>query len=178
MPRLNTIDPATASGTVREIFDGPLKGMHINLFKALGNAPSGLKAYLGLAGALEDSELSAAEKEAAALALAEANSCDYCLAAHTKIGTGAGLSLDDTVSIRKGDATGNDRIDAIATLVRALHTKNGFLDDGDLDAFKNAGFTDAQIVDVLVLYTLNTLTNYANHVNQTEVDFPAVPELV
>lgn len=175
MPRLNTVDPAAATGTVKEIFEGPLKTMHINLFKGLGNAPSGLKAYLGLSGALEESTLSAAEKEAAALALAEANTCDYCLAAHTMLGKGAGLSEDDTVSIRKGDATGNERIDAIGTLIRALHSKKGFLDDTDLNSFKSAGFSDAEVVDVTVLFTLNTLTNYFNHLNETEIDFPAAP---
>ena len=177
MPRLNVVDPASATGTVKEIFDGPLKGMHINLFKGMANAPSGLKAYLGLAGALEESTLSGAEKEAAALALGEAHSCDYCVAAHTKLGAGAGLTEDHTVQIRKGDSTGNERIDAIGNLIRALHAKKGFVDDGDLDAFKGAGFTDAEVVDVMVLFTLNTYTNYFNHMNETEVDFPAPPVL-
>jgi len=177
MPRLATIDPTSATGTVKDIFEGPLKGMHINMFKNMANAPSGLKAYLGLSGALAESTLSSAEKEAAALALGEANTCDYCVAAHTKLGAGAGISEDDSVSIRKGDHTGNDRIDAIGELIRALHAKKGFVDDSDLDAFKAVGFTDAEIVDVLVLFTLNTFTNYFNHLNQTEVDFPAPPVL-
>jgi len=178
MPRLDVIEPEMASGDVKAIFDGPLKGKHFNIFKGMANAPSGLKAYLGLNEALSSSTLSDGEKETVALALAELNDCDYCAAAHTAIAKGAGVSEDDTVAIRKGDSTGNDRVDAIANLTRALHTKKGFVDDADLDAFRAAGFGDAEIVDVVVAYTLNTFTNYFNHLNQTEVDFPAAPAVV
>ena len=40
MPRLNTIDPATATGKAKEIFDGPLQGKHLNIFKGMANSPA------------------------------------------------------------------------------------------------------------------------------------------
>lgn len=178
MARLNIVDPASTTGRVKEIFDGPLKGKHLNIFKGLGNAQSGLDAYLSLNQALSKSAFSAAEKEAVALVVGEKNNCDYCVAAHTAIAKGHGLSEEQTVKIRKGEPTGDDRIDAIVTLAARLVETKGFVEESDLDQFKNAGFDDAAIVDLIVAYTLNTLTNTFNHVNDTEVDFPKVPALV
>jgi len=178
MARLTIVDPAHTTGRVKEIFDGPLKGKHLNIFKGLGNAQSGLDAYLSLNQALSKSAFSASEKEAIALIVGEKNNCDYCVAAHTAIAKGHGLSEEQTLKIRKGEPTGDDRIDAIVTLAARLVETKGFVEESDLVQFKNAGFDDAAIVDLIVAYTLNILTNTFNHVNDTEVDFPKVPALV
>ena len=177
MARLNTVDPATATGKVKEIFDGPLKGMEKNIFKGLANSPVGLEAYLGLGGALKGGTLTGAEREAVALSVGEANNCDYCVAAHTAIGQMEGLTEDQTVSLRKGDATGNDRLDAVRALATAINEKRGFVSEDDINDFKDAGFGDGEVVEVLVAVSLNIFTNYFNHLNQTESDFPAVPAL-
>lgn len=178
MPRLNIVEPDQATGRVKEIFDGPLKGKHINIFKGLANSEVGLEAYLSLNKALEKSEFSPKEKEAIALIVGEKNNCDYCTAAHTAIGKGHGLSEDDTVKIRKGDPVGDDRIDAIVTFTGRIIETKGFVEDQDLQQFKNAGFGDGAVVDLIVAYSLNVMTNVFNHVNDTQVDFPEVPALV
>jgi uncharacterized peroxidase-related enzyme len=178
MPRLNIIEPASATGPVKEIFEGPLKGKHINIFKGLANSEVGLEAYLSLNKALEKSAFSAKEKEAVALVVGEKNSCDYCTAAHTAIAKGQGLSEDQTVKIRKGEPIGDDRIDAIVAFTGRIVETRGFVEDQDLEQFKNAGFDDAAVVDLIVAYSLNVFTNTFNHINETQVDFPKVPELV
>ena len=177
MPRLNVVDTESATGAVKEIFDGPLKGMHINIFKGFANSPAALQGFLGFKSGLGSGELSPAEAEIVALIVGERNSCDYCVAAHTTIAKSSGLTEDQTIAARKGDALGDARLDAIATFTRALVEKRGFVDDADLDAFRGAGFGDSEIVEVIAHLALNTFTNYFNHVNETEVDFPAVPAL-
>lgn len=178
MPRLTVVDPANTSGRVKEILEGPLKGKHINIFKGLANSEAGLEAYLSLNKALEKSDFSAKEKEAVALIVGEKNNCDYCTAAHTAIAKGHGLSEEQTVKIRKGEKTGDDRIDAIVTFAGRIVETRGFVEDQDLEQFKGAGFDDGAVVDLIVAYSLNVLTNTFNHINETEVDFPKVPELV
>lgn len=177
MPRLPVINPANATGRVKEIFDGPLKGKHINIFKGMANSPVGLDAYLAIAGALSKSKLSKAEQEAIALALAEANDCDYCLAAHTVLGKQAGLSESQTLGARRGDIADDPKLNALVRFTVQLNEKNGFVSDKDLADFKAAGYDDAHIVEVLVVVTLNTYTNLFNHVNDTAIDFPAPPAL-
>ena len=176
MARLNTVDPAAATGRVREIFDGPLAGKHINIFKGMGNSPVGLDAYLGLAGALGQGSLSDAEREAIALAIGEANACDYCKAAHTALGKGAGLSEAQTLDARRGSVD-DARLGPLVRFALQIHEKRGFVDDADLEAFRAAGFSDGEVVEVLVTYVLNLYTNYFNHINDTPVDFPAAPAL-
>jgi uncharacterized peroxidase-related enzyme len=177
MPRLNIVEPDQATGDVKEIFDGPLKNMHLNIFKGMANSPAGLKAYLGLAEAQNAGSLSKAQQEAVALAVSERNRCEYCLGAHTMLGTQAGLREDQTVALRKGESTGYAKLDAIADLARSLHEHKGFVPTEDLDAFRNAGFTDQQIVEVLVAYVHITYTNFFNHINESVLDVPAAPQL-
>lgn len=176
MPRLQVIEPANAEGKAKELFDGPLKGKHINIFKGMANSGAALDAYVQLSGALASGKLSGAERETIALALAEANDCDYCRAAHTAIGKTVGLSEEQTVAARRG-ALDDAKLNALATFARQLHERRGFVTDDELNAFRSAGYDDGHTAEVVANYALNTYTNYFNHVNDTAIDFPKVPAL-
>lgn len=177
MPRLAVVDPAQATGRVKEIFDGPLKGKHINIFKGMANSPVGLDLYLAIAGALSKSSLSKQEEEAIALAQAEVNDCAYCRAAHTALGKQAGLSDAQTVAARKGDYPDDPKINALVKFVTRINEKRGFVSDQDIAEFKGAGYDDGHIVEVIGVVVLNTYTNLFNHINDTAIDFPAPPAL-
>lgn len=172
------VDPTTATGAVKKIFDGPLKGKHFNVFKGLANSPAALKATLDFNVALAEGVLTGAEREIIALTIGELNNCDYCIAAHTKTGKMAGLTEDQTVAARKGDSLGDPKLNTFAAFVRILHEKHGFVTDEDLNTVKAAGYNDGAIVEIVAGYAQNVLTNFFNHVNETEIDFPAVPALV
>jgi len=174
MSRLAPVEPASTTGRVKEIFDGPLKGKHFNVFKSMGNSAAVLDAYLGLAGALSKAGLSEKEREVVQLAIGQANNCGYCLAAHTAIGKGAGLSEGQTVEARRGHLA-DARLDAIASFALSIHEKKGHVSDADLSAFKAAGFNDGHVGEVVATYALAVFTNYFNHVNDTPLDFPAAP---
>jgi len=176
MPRLNVIEPSSATGKAKELFDGPLAGKHLNIFKGLANSPAALQAYLGMAGALNRGVLSGSDREVIALVAAQHNACDYCLAAHTHMGKAAGLSEDQTLSARRGEMS-DPKLDALARFTKALLEKNGFAKDDDIAAFKEAGYDDEHVVEVVANVGLNLFTNYFNHVNDTEMDLPAAPSL-
>lgn len=176
MPRLNVVDPARATGKVKEIFEGPLKGMHRNIFKGMANSPAALGAYVALSGALKEGLLTPAEREVIALVTGEQNSCDYCIAAHTVIGKMAGLSESETVAVRRGAPT-DPKHAALTKFVSALNEKRGFVNDADVAAVRAAGYGDGHIAEIIAVYALNLYTNYFNHVNETEVDFPAPPAI-
>lgn len=176
MPRLSVIDPANASPAAKSLFDGPLKGMHFNMFKGMANSPAALEAYLAMSGALNKSALTAKEREVIALTLAAANDCDYCAAAHTHFGAAAGLTQAQTIEARKGRMA-DAKLNALAHFTIALREKKGFVTDADLASFRAAGYGDAQIADAVAVYALNLYTNYFNHVNQTVVDLPPAPAI-
>ena len=106
-------------------------GMVPNLMQVLGNSPAALQGYLSLNGALGTGVLPAAVRERLALLVAEANSCDYCLAAHTLLGKHAGLDAAESQRARLG--TSHDAF-ANATLVlgRAVVQARGKISDADI----------------------------------------------
>jgi uncharacterized peroxidase-related enzyme len=176
MPRLAVVDPASATGRAKELFEGPLKGKHFNIFKGLANSGAALDAYVALSGALGHGTLSAKEREALQLAWGQARRCDYCLAAHTAIGKGAGLSDEQTLEARRGKMQ-DAKLDALVAFGLALHAEQGFVGQQHLDAVRAAGYNDGHIAEVVANYALATLTNYFNHVNESVVDFPAAQKL-
>lgn len=177
MPRITAVEPSTATGRAKEIFEGPLKGKHFNLFKSMAANPAVLDFYLALGGAQEKFGLNAKEREAIQLAISEANSCGYCSAAHTAIGKMVGLSEGQTKAARAGTASGDAKLDALVHFAKTLHAKRGFIDDHDVAAFTKAGYKPEHMGEVIAVYATITFTNFFNHVNQTAVDFPAAPAL-
>lgn len=141
--------------------------------RTLANAPAALDGYLQLGGALAKGELNAKVREQIALAVAEANLCDYCLSAHSAIGSKVGLSSGDIDQARRAGAA-DGKVDGILKLARSIVVNRGEIPDGDLAAARRAGATDAEIVETVTNVALNILTNYVNHVARTVVDFPPV----
>lgn len=175
MNRLPALDPAVATGKSKTLLDAVQKklGRTPNLMRTLANAPAALEAYLNLSGTLATGALDAKAREQIALTVAEANLCDYCLAAHTAIGGMVGLTTDDIAKARA--ATGSQpKTAALLKLARSIVVNRGNVTDQDLAATRAQGVTDGEIVEVVANVALNILTNYVNHVARTVVDFPAV----
>ena len=145
-----------------------------NLFRLVGNSPAALKGYLGLSAAVGATTLDAQTQERIALAVAEVNGCDYCLSAHTYLGRNV-AKLDDAEITANRNGSSNDIHAAAAVRFAAQVARSrGHVADADLAAVKDAGFTDAQVVEIVLAVALNTFTNYVNEVARTEIDFPVV----
>jgi len=174
-PRIAPLDLAAADATTRATLDAVKAKLGVvpNLFRTLAHAPAALNGYLGLSDTLSAGRLDAAQREVVALAVAQANACGYCLAAHTLLGKGAGLDAAAILDAR-GARGGDSSHAALASFARQLTERRGVVDDAVLAAFKAAGFDDGAALEVVALVALNTLTNYANHLAGTQVDFPPV----
>ena len=152
-------------------------GVVPNLMKLLGNSPAALEGYLSLNGALSKGGLDAKTRERIALAIAEINGCNYCLSAHSYLGKNV-AKLDDAeiLANRSGNSSDPKAAAAIRFGVRVAQER-GHINDADLNAVQAAGYTQAEIVEIVMHVALNTLTNYVNVVAQTEIDFPLVSPL-
>ena len=145
-----------------------------NLFRLVGNSPAALKGYLALSGAVASSAIDPQTQERLALAVAEINGCDYCLSAHTYLGRKV-AKLDDAEITANRNGSSNDIHAAAAVRFAAQVVRSrGHVADADLQAVKSAGFTDAEIVEIVLAVALNTFTNYVNEVARTGIDFPVV----
>jgi uncharacterized peroxidase-related enzyme len=149
-------------------------GVVPNLFRLMANSPAALEGYLGLSGALAKGALPAQTGERIALAVAEINGCDYCMSAHSYLGKNV-AKLDDAemAANRNGDSNDPKAAVAVQFAAKVAHER-GRVSDEDLRAIKEAGYTDAQIVEIVVHVALSVLTNYTNVVTNTEIDFPVV----
>ncbi|MDX1629082.1 MAG: carboxymuconolactone decarboxylase family protein [Fulvivirga sp.] len=178
MKNLEVLNREEASETTKEIFSAlnDQLGMVPNVFGAIGNSGPALKATLAIGEALQNGEFSPKETEAIALAVAESNTCDYCLAAHTAVGKMNGFSLEETVSIRTGQVE-DEKLKPLTDLAKAITETRGFPKQDLVDLFFEAGYSKAALAELIVLVGLNTITNYTNHIAGTEIDFPKAPEL-
>lgn len=151
-------------------------GIIPNMARAMAVSPSVLEAYLGLFGALGHGVLPARVREQLALDVGEANDCEYCVSAHCVLGKGAGLTEQEAADSRRG-ASSDPKTDVLLGFARKLVANRGLVDNGDIAAARDAGYGDAEIVEVVAHVGLNTFTNYFNHVAGTPLDFRKAPAL-
>lgn len=149
-------------------------GVVPNLMKMVGNSPSALEGYLNLNGALGKGTIGAKTGERIALAIAEVNGCSYCLSAHTYLGKNvAKLDEAEMAANRQGTST-DPKADAAVRFAVTVARERGHVSDAAVQAVRKAGYSDAEVVEIVLHVALNTLTNYVNEVAQTEIDFPVV----
>lgn len=176
MTRIQPLNPETVTGTAKPLLDAVKAklGLVPNMMRTMATAPAVLESYLNFSGALAKGSLDGKTREAIALAIGQANKCQYCVSAHTLLGKKAGLTDNDVAAARTGEA-GTPKLGAILRLARAINSKQGQIADADFAAARAAGVTDQEITEVVGSVALNVFTNYFNHVTDPQIDFPVVP---
>ncbi len=175
MPRIapTTIEAAPeASKPILEHFQGAM-GRVPNLLATLGHSPAAIMSYVKQKEALKAGSLGDQFGESIALAMATFTGCEYCACAHNAIGKMMGLSDEERDLNRKGQAS-DPKVQAAINFSRSIVETKGHATDETFTAAKEAGLSEADILEVLAITMFNLYTNYANHFLQTENDFPAV----
>jgi uncharacterized peroxidase-related enzyme len=178
MSRINQIAPEVATGKAKELLDAVKAklGLVPNMTRAMAQSPAVLEGYLQFSGALGKGKLSAKAREEIALAVGQANHCDYCLAAHSTIGKMVGLTAEQIRDSRLGTAV-DPKADALIGFARKLVDSRGVVTDRDVAAVREAGFDEGAIAEVVANVALSVFTNYFNNVAETDIDFPKAEEL-
>ena len=144
-----------------------------NLFRLVGSSPAALEGFLGLSGALGRT-LDIKTRNRIALATAQVSGCDYCLSAHSYLGTHlAKLDASEMAANRQGHSQ-DPRADAALVFARKVAETRGKVSDADIATVRMAGFSDAQVIEIVANVALNVLTNMVNNVALTDIDFPVV----
>jgi AhpD family alkylhydroperoxidase len=172
VPTLATVTPANQA-----IFAQLEKGLGMvpNLYATLAWSEHALGTYLALQNA--KSSLKAKEREVINLVVSQVNDCAYCLAAHTALGGMVGFTPEQIVEIRKGGASFDARLDALARLVKSAAERRGHAAPELVGAFFAAGYTEDNLVDAVVVIGDKIITNYLHALTRVPVDFPAAPAL-
>ncbi|MBI3349710.1 MAG: carboxymuconolactone decarboxylase family protein [Burkholderiales bacterium] len=172
MPLVSATDTPAASRAVLDAVHGAF-GTTPNMFRAVANSPSALQAMWGFFGALGGGAIPAKLGEQIAVAVADRNRCEYCLAAHSALGRKAGASSAEMSAAQAGESADPATAAALRFALKLVEQR-GQVGDADVAALREAGFGDGQIVEILAHVALNLFTNYVNVAFAVPVDFPGV----
>ena len=175
MSRITLIAPTDATGSVEQNF-AEIKsafGVVPNMFRAVANSPAALASMWGSFGALGGGRLGAKLGEQLAVAIADRNNCNYCLAAHTGLGKRAGATAEEMAKAQAGRST-DPRTQAALTFAIRIVENRADISASEVAGLRAAGFDDEEVVEIIAHVALNLFTNYINVALDVPVDFPGV----
>lgn len=176
MPRipLRTLENAPEAARAGVESAQKANGFLPNLIGLLANAPVALETYQTVSGINARSGLTLAEREAVQITAAATHGCGFCVAGHTAVAyKKAGLNETVVNALRDGTHGSDARLNAVADFTRAVIRNRGRVEDSELVAFRTAGFSDANALEVVLGVSLATLCNFANNLGQLDLN----PEL-
>lgn len=145
-----------------------------NIFRLVANSPSVLAGFTSFQNALSKT-LDVKTRERIALAVAEVNGCGYCLSVHTYLGLNLAKIRPEEIALNRKGASADAKANAAVSFAAKVAEARGHVSNADIAAVRAAGFSDAQIVEIVAVVAENTFTNYLNEVARTDIDFPVAP---
>jgi hypothetical protein len=149
---LSPLDVDTAEGESKErlTFLRETRGRIPNMYANMAHSPGLLSTFLTVSRFFE---------------------CTYCMAAHSFIADHVSKTpLEVTDAIRSDALIADERFAALEAMTRELLTTQGRPSSAVVGRFTAAGYTDRQVLDVILAVALKTLSNWTNHVFDTELD--------
>jgi uncharacterized peroxidase-related enzyme len=158
------------------IFDNLQKALGFvpNLYATIAYSKNGLEKYLAYQNA--KTSLSNKEKEAVNLIVSQLNNCEYCLSAHTVIGKMNGFTEEQVVDIRKGNVS-DAKLNALVQLAADITKNRGNASEKTVDNFFAQGYTNENLVDLILQVSDKTAMNYLHNLTKVAIDFPLAPAL-
>ena len=145
-------------------------GMIPNLMAIYAESPVVLQGAFSMYGALGSGTLSPIEQQLVGIAAAREGNCKYCVAAHSTMAVGAKTPEEILKAVREGDALEDPKLETLRRTTIHLVEKRGWLSEKDQERFFAAGYSKAQLLEVIGWVALKVFTNYTNHVAGTPVD--------
>lgn len=165
-------DAETAPGAAGATLSAAQKGYGFipNLLGVMANAPALLAAYATLSTLFGETSLSPVERLTVLLTTSFENDCAYCMAAHSANGSMHKAPDDVIAALRAGTPIADPKLEALRRFTRAVVANRGWLSKRDVQDFRDAGYGEQQVLEVVLGVGLKTLSNYTNHIAQTPLD--------
>ena len=175
MPRIEPVIPESAEPEARALLDDVQRtcGQMSNLIRTLGLSGAALQSYLALEAGAARVRLTPQLRERIALTVAGANGCSYAASVHTALGKQVGIEEGELAASLVGSSS-DPAAAAVLRFTRAVVGKRGQLADDELEAVREAGFTDADLMEILTVMLLGTFGSYVTSVAGTTIDSPRV----
>lgn len=168
---------AEVSANNQVIFDNLKKNLGFvpNLYAYFGKNETALADYLTLQN--RKSTLSMKEREVINLVTSQINDCRYCQSAHTALGKMVGFTEEQILEIRGGEASFNSKLDALAKLTEEVVINRGRASEFAKEAFFQAGYTETNLIDVVMVVGDKIMSNYLHALTNLEIDFPLADKM-
>ena len=172
MQRLNSVNPEAAEGRTKELLNTAHRifGVVPNAAQVMANSPAVLESWLAFSQAMGKASIGEKLQNQIFLSTSESNSSDYCKSILCAVAPNLGLTADDILAGRTGNSE-DRRINVALKFAEAVLESGGKVSDQQLDAVRQAGFNDAEIVEVVASVVLGCLANFLNNVADTDLDF-------
>ena len=147
-----------------------------NLLGILAESPAALNGYLSAGQIFDQSSFSPTERQVVILSASRFNNCRYCVAAHSVIANLQQVPADVVEAIRNDEPIADSRLEALRLFTTSIVENRGWVSEADTEAFLAAGFTKAQLIEVILGVSFKTLSNYINHIADTPLDEAFAPQ--
>jgi uncharacterized peroxidase-related enzyme len=141
-----------------------------NLAAAMSESPRMLEAFMTLRDINRRGSFNPVEREVIAIAVSFETNCSYCMAAHSTFAKMTGASENLLGALRSGQSPVDQRLATLSNFARQVVSQKGQVTKEELQSFLKAGFTKAQLLEVLVTISMTTLANYMSHIANPPVD--------
>ena len=177
MSKINVPTKSEVSQNNQAIFDNleNALGFVPNLYATFAHSENALSSFLAFSGAA--TSFSKKEKEVIDLAISQVNECRYCQSAHTALAKMNGFTDEQALELRKGSASFDAKLDALAKISRAIAQNQGKVSQELKENFFNAGYNKENLIDLVTAAGAITVTNFLHNLTEVEIDFPIAPEL-
>jgi len=167
----------TVSANNQVLFDNLQKGLGFvpNLYAYFAKSETALGDYLALQN--RKSTLRAKEREVINLVTSQINGCRYCQSAHTVLGKMHGFTDEQVLEIRRGHASFDSKLDALAAFTASVVENRGHATTDAKAAFFEAGYNEANMIDVVMVIGDKIISNYIHNLTGFEIDFPLADAL-
>lgn len=141
-----------------------------NLMGVFAESPEILQAYATLSGLVDQTTLSPLERQIALIGASATNGCDYCVAAHSTASSMQNLPSDVIQAVRENRPIADTKLETFRKFVQTVTDQRGNVPEEEKAAFLEAGYTEQNILEVILVVGMKTLSNYTNHIAETPLD--------
>ncbi len=178
MSKFTVHNQETAPAGSVELLDSAEKafGFLPNLLGMMSESPATLNAYMMLGKLFDQSSFNATERQTIILAISRYNECQYCVAAHSMVAGMQNVPREVIEAIRNDEVIADSRLQILREIATQAVENRGRFSDADISRFLDAGFSKAQLLEVILAASYKTLSNYINHIAKTPLDDVIVSE--
>jgi AhpD family alkylhydroperoxidase len=177
MTDFRTYDASTAPAASKPLLEKAKAayGFVPNLLGTMAEAPAILEGYMTLSGIFDKTDFSETERQIILMTNNRLNGCEYCMAAHTSISQMAKVPADIIEALRTNTPIADAKLEALRTFAGVINERRGWPSDAEIEAFLAAGYTRQHVLEVILGTSLKVMSNYTNHIAQTEIDDAFAP---